>query len=258
MGVRLYFHFYFYSIIHIYLSKIHLPIYMFLYSLMSFTFFPMYAKMNHSLRQKQSHQRSDVADSKALEHRKDRLRQVKLFQPLVSCEASFAVGVLWGSPWLGVKCQNSPGFPEHQGRAVEGLNLVPRLYGYMIPWADFLDLGHHLDANNVQCPHFKRQDITSSRKLEFPQLMERTYHTMFYTVMQFHMYIQIQYQIGVFFSQDESLFVVCRHVHSCQELCPAVMIAQKGVCMGIDQSALTWPLATKHHLNIQGSAETMF
>lgn len=54
MGVRLYFHFYFYSIIHIYLSKIHLPIYMFLYSLMSFTFFPMYAKMNHSLRQKQS------------------------------------------------------------------------------------------------------------------------------------------------------------------------------------------------------------
>ena len=61
-----------------------------------------------------------------------------------------------------------------------------------------------------------------------------------------------------FFSQDESLFVVCRHVHSCQELRPAVMIAQKGVCMGIDQSALTWPLATKHHLNIQGSAETMF
>ena len=50
MGVRLYFHFYFYLIIHIYLSKIYLPIYMFLYSLMSFTFFPMYAKMNHSLR----------------------------------------------------------------------------------------------------------------------------------------------------------------------------------------------------------------
>jgi len=47
------------------------------------------------------------------------------------------------------KTIKKPGFPEHQGRAVEGLNLIPRLYGYMIPWADFLDLGHHLDANNV-------------------------------------------------------------------------------------------------------------
>lgn len=40
------------------------------------------------------------------------------------------------------------------------------------------------------------------------------------------------------FSQNESLFVACRQVHFRQELRPAVMIAQKGACMGIGH----WPV----------------
>ena len=44
-----------------------------------------------------------------------------------------------------------------------------------------------------------------------------------YSVLHYHKYILI-----AVFSQDKSMFVVRRHVHSLQELRPAVMIAKKG------------------------------
>ena len=51
-------------------------------------------------------------------------------------------------PLLGILEENpnsmklhETGFPERQGRAFEGFNLIPRLYGYVIPWADFPGFG---------------------------------------------------------------------------------------------------------------------